>query len=71
MNMVVIGNVYNVIKYCEKLKYLKYQELCLRYLNSVYDNFCEFCNILICFDCIGYRIYKKIDVGIVYEIKCC
>lgn len=69
--MVVIDEIYNVIKYCEKFKYLKNQELCLRYLNSVYDNYCEFCDILFCFDCIEYRIYKKINVGIVYKIKWC
>lgn len=69
MKMAGIGNVHNVIKYREKSKYLKNHELCLRHPNSVYDNYCEFCNIPICSDCTEHRTHKKTNVGTAYETK--
>lgn len=62
-------SIHNVIKYREKSKYLKKHDLCLRHPNSVYDNFCEFCNIPICSDCTEHRTHKKTDVGTAYETK--
>lgn len=67
--MAAIGDIHNVIKYREKSKYLKNQELCLRHPNSVYDNYCDFCNIPICSDCTEHRAHKKTNVGTAYEIK--
>lgn len=71
MEMAAIGDtsIHNVIKYREKSKYLKKHDLCLRHPNSVYDNFCEFCNIPICSDCTEHRTHKKTDVGTAYETK--
>lgn len=69
MKMAGIGYVHNVIKYREKSKYLKKHDLCLRHPNSVYDNFCEFCNIPICSDCTEHRTHKKTDVGTTYGTK--
>lgn len=69
LKMAAIGDIHNVIKYREKSKYLKNQELCLRHPNNVYDNYCEFCNIPICSDCIEHRTHKKTNVGTAYEIK--
>lgn len=71
MEMAAKGNtsIHNVIKYREKSKYLKKHDLCLRHPNSVYDNFCEFCNIPICSDCTEHRTHKKTDVGTAYETK--
>lgn len=62
-------SIHNLIKYREKSKYLKKHDLCLRHPNSVYDNFCEFCNIPICSDCTEHRTHKKTDVGTAYETK--
>lgn len=64
-----IGDIHNVITYREKSVYLKNQELRLRDPNSVYDNFCEFCNIPICSDCSEHRTHNKADVGTAYETK--
>lgn len=69
LNMAAIDEIHNVIKYREKSKYLKNQELCMRHPKSVYDNYCEFCNIPICSDCTEHRRHKKTDVGTAYETK--
>lgn len=71
MEMAIKGDtrIHNVIKYREKSNYLKKHDLCLRHPNSVYDNFCEFCNIPICSDCTEHRTHKKTDVGTAYETK--
>lgn len=63
------NSIHNVIKYREKSQYLKKHDLCLRHPNSVYDNFCEICNIPICSDCTEHRTHKKTDVGTAYETK--
>lgn len=62
-------SIHNVIKYREKSKYLKNHELCLRHPNSVYDYFCEVCNIPICSNCTEHRTHKKTDVRTAYETK--
>lgn len=67
--MAAIGEIHNVIKYREKSKCFKNQELCVRHPNSVYDNYCEFCNIPICSDCTEHRTHKVTDVGTAYETK--
>lgn len=67
--MAAIGEIHNIIKYREKSKCLKNQELCLRHPDSVYDSFCEFCDIPICSDCPEHRTHKKTDVGTAYETK--
>lgn len=67
--MAAIGEIHNIIKYREKSKCLKNQELCLRHPDSVYDSFCEFCDIPICSDCTEHRTHKKTDVGTAYETK--
>lgn len=69
LNMAAIDEIHKVIKYREKSKYLKNQELCMRHPKSVYDNYCEFCNIPICSDCTEHRTHKKTDVGTAYETK--
>lgn len=69
LKMAAIGEIHNVIQYREKSKCLKNQELCLRHPNSVYDNYCEFCNIPICSDCTEHRTHKKTNVGTAYETK--
>lgn len=67
--MATIDEIHNIIKYREKSKSLKNQEQCLRHPNSVYDNYCEFCNIPICSDCTDHRTHKKTDVGTAYGTK--
>lgn len=71
MEMAAKGDtsIHNVIKYREKSQYLKKHDLCLRHPNSVYDNFCEICNIPICSDCTEHRTHKQTDVGTAYETK--
>lgn len=69
LKMAAIGEIHNVIKHREKSKCLKNQELCLRHPNSVYDNYCEFCNIPICSDCTEHRTHNKTNVGTAYETK--
>lgn len=67
--MAAKGDIHNVIKYREKLKYLKNQELCLRHPKCIYDNFCEVCNIPICSDCTEHRTHKTTNVGTAYKTK--
>lgn len=67
--MAAKGDIHNVIKYREKLKYLKNQELCLRHPKCIYDNFCEVCNIPICSDCTEHRTHKTTNVRTAYETK--
>lgn len=69
LKMAAIDEIHNVIKYREKSKYLKNQEPCLRHPNSVYDNYCEFCDIPFCSDCTEHRTHKKTNVGTAYKTK--
>lgn len=69
LKMATIDEIHNVIKYREKSKCLKNQEPCLRHPNSVYDNYCEFCDIPFCFDCTEHRTHKKTNVGTAYKTK--
>lgn len=73
LNTSGIGEIHDVITYREKSIYLKNQELCLRDQNSVYDNYCEFCNIPICFGCTELSTkhgkHKTTDIGTAYETK--
>lgn len=69
LKMAAIDEIHNVIKYREKSKCLKNQELCLRHPDSVYDNFCEFCDIPICSDCTEHGKHKTTDIGTAYVTK--
>ncbi|XP_078320228.1 uncharacterized protein LOC144621285 [Crassostrea virginica] len=44
-------------------------ETCLIHLNSIYQTFCESCNIPICGKCQGHKRHKKLGLLTAYEIK--
>lgn len=68
-----IGDIHNVITYREKFGYLKSQELSLRHQHSVYDDYCEVCNISFCSDCTEQsteqETHKTTDIVTAYETK--
>ena len=44
-------------------------ETCLIHLNSIYQMFCEYCNIPICGKCQGHKRHKKLGLLTAYESK--
>ena len=44
-------------------------ETCSIHLDSIYQTFCESCNILICGKCKGHRKHKKLELLTAYKIK--
>lgn len=53
---------HDLIVYRNKLCINLYQEICKRHPQSVYENFCEFCELPICSQCKGHETHKQSDI---------
>lgn len=53
---------HDLIVYRNKLCINLYQEICTRHPKSVYENFCEFCELPICSLCKGHETHKQSDI---------
>lgn len=69
IKMLAKGDIHNVLKYWEKSKSLNNREICLRHPSSVYNNYCEVCNIPICPDFIEHTTHTITDVKTAYITK--
>lgn len=53
---------HDLIVYRNKLCINLHQEICKRHPQSVYENFCEFCELPICSQCKGHETHKQSDI---------
>lgn len=53
----------------DKINYTPTEEICVRHSSNVYENYCEPCELPVCYHCRKHRSHRQVDVRTAFETK--
>ncbi|XP_065928912.1 uncharacterized protein [Magallana gigas] len=60
---------HDVVSHRDKINYIPTQEICVRHPSHVYRNYCEPCQIPVCFHCTQHRNHQQLVITTSYNTK--
>ncbi|XP_065929821.1 uncharacterized protein [Magallana gigas] len=60
---------HDVVSHRYKFNYIPTQEISVRHQRNVYINYCEICQVPVCYHCTQHRSHRQLDVRTSYETK--
>uniref|UniRef100_K1RKZ0 Tripartite motif-containing protein 2 n=1 Tax=Magallana gigas TaxID=29159 RepID=K1RKZ0_MAGGI len=60
---------HDVVSHRDKINYIPTQEICVRHPSHVYKNYCEPCQVPVCFHCTQHRNHRQLVITTSYNTK--